>query len=54
MLDFSILFLGLMVMFMLVEVGVEVIKFECFVMGEDVCLIELKIDGESIGFVVLN
>ncbi|MEP9356996.1 CaiB/BaiF CoA-transferase family protein [Xanthobacter sp. KR7-65] len=53
-LDFSTLLPGPMATLMLAEAGAEVIKFERPVTGEDARLTEPKIDGESIGFAVLN
>ncbi|MBO9466688.1 CoA transferase [Tropicibacter sp. R15_0] len=53
-LDFSTLLPGPMATLMLSEVGAEVIKFERPGVGEDARQTEPKIDGESIGFAVLN
>ena len=53
-LDFSTLLPGPMATLMLSEVGAEVIKFERPGVGEDARHTEPKIDGESIGFAVLN
>ena len=53
-LDFSTLLPGPMATLMLSEAGGEVIKFERPGTGEDARLTEPKIDGESIGFAVLN
>lgn len=54
MLDFSTLLPGPMATLMLAEAGAEVIKFERPGLGEDARQTEPKIDGESIGFAVLN
>jgi crotonobetainyl-CoA:carnitine CoA-transferase CaiB-like acyl-CoA transferase len=53
-LDFSTLLPGPMATLMLSEAGAEVIKFERPETGEDARLTEPTIDGESIGFAVLN
>ncbi|MBK45287.1 MAG: CoA transferase [Roseovarius sp.] len=53
-LDFSTLLPGPMATLMLSEAGAEVIKFERPGTGEDARLTAPKIDGESIGFAVLN
>ncbi len=53
-LDFSTLLPGPMATLMLAEAGAEVIKFERPVAGEDARHTDPKIDGESIGFAVLN
>ncbi|AMY71638.1 CaiB/BaiF CoA transferase family protein [Frigidibacter mobilis] len=53
-LDFSTLLPGPMATLMLSEAGAEVIKFERPGVGEDARQTEPKIDGESIGFAVLN
>ena len=53
-LDFSTLLPGPMATLMLSEAGAEVIKFERPGVGEDARHTEPKIDGESIGFAVLN
>ena len=53
-LDFSTLLPGPMATLMLAEAGAEVIKFERPGTGEDARLTDPKIDGESIGFAVLN
>lgn len=53
-LDFSTLLPGPMATLMLSEAGAEVIKFERPGTGEDARLTDPKIDGESIGFAVLN
>lgn len=53
-LDFSTLLPGPMATLMLSEAGAEVIKFERPVTGEDARHTNPKIDGESIGFAVLN
>lgn len=53
-LDFSTLLPGPMATLMLSEAGAEVIKFERPVRGEDARSTDPKIDGESIGFAVLN
>jgi crotonobetainyl-CoA:carnitine CoA-transferase CaiB-like acyl-CoA transferase len=53
-LDFSTLLPGPMATLMLSEAGAEVIKFARPGAGEDARQTELKIDGESIGFAVLN
>ncbi|HIC65735.1 MAG TPA: CoA transferase, partial [Paracoccus sp.] len=53
-LDFSTLLPGPMATLMLSEAGAEVIKFERPGAGEDARHTEPKIDGESIGFAVLN
>lgn len=54
MLDFSTLLPGPMATLMLAEAGAEVIKFERPGFGEDARQTEPKIDGESIGFALLN
>jgi len=53
-LDFSTLLPGPMATLMLAEAGAEVIKFERPGVGEDARHTDPKIDGESIGFAVLN
>ena len=53
-LDFSTLLPGPMATLMLAEAGAEVIKFERPGVGEDARHTEPMIDGESIGFAVLN
>jgi alpha-methylacyl-CoA racemase len=53
-LDFSTLLPGPMATLMLSEAGAEVIKFERPATGEDARHTDPKIDGESIGFAVLN
>ncbi|EIE50997.1 L-carnitine dehydratase/bile acid-inducible protein F [Citreicella sp. 357] len=53
-LDFSTLLPGPMATLMLSEAGAEVVKFERPVTGEDARHTDPKIDGESIGFAVLN
>ena len=53
-LDFSTLLPGPMATLMLSEAGAEVIKFERPGSGEDARHTDPKIDGESIGFAVLN
>ena len=53
-LDFSTLLPGPMATLILSEAGAEVIKFERPGTGEDARLTAPKIDGESIGFSVLN
>ncbi|PYC46874.1 CoA transferase [Litorivita pollutaquae] len=53
-LDFSTLLPGPMATLMLAEAGAEVIKVERPVTGEDARHTSPKIDGESIGFAVLN
>ncbi len=53
-LDFSTLLPGPMATLMLAEAGAEVIKFERPGTGEDARLTDPKIEGESIGFAVLN
>ena len=53
-LDFSTLLPGPMATLMLAEAGAEVIKFERPVTGEDARHTDPMIDGESIGFAVLN
>ena len=53
-LDFSTLLPGPMATLMLSEAGAEVIKFERPGTGEDARLTDPKIEGESIGFAVLN
>ena len=53
-LDFSTLLPGPMATLMLAEAGAEVVKFERPVTGEDARHTDPKIEGESIGFAVLN
>lgn len=53
-LDFSTLLPGPMATLMLAEAGAEVVKFERPGTGEDARLTDPKMDGESIGFAVLN
>ncbi len=53
-LDFSTLLPGPMATLMLAEAGAEVVKFERPAIGEDARHTDPKIDGESIGFAVLN
>ncbi|WP_298216503.1 CaiB/BaiF CoA-transferase family protein [Acidocella sp.] len=53
-LDFSTLLPGPMATLMLAEAGAEVIKFERPGTGEDARATEPKIEGESIGFAILN
>ena len=53
-LDFSTLLPGPMATLMLSEAGAEVVKFERPGTGEDARHTDPKIDGESIGFAVLN
>ena len=53
-LDFSTLLPGPMATLMLAEAGAEVIKFERPGRGEDARHTDPKIDGESIGFAILN
>ena len=53
-LDFSTLLPGPMATLMLSEAGAEVVKFERPVTGENARQNDPKIDGESIGFAVLN
>ncbi len=53
-LDFSTLLPGPMATLMLSEAGAEVVKFERPGVGEDARHTEPMIDGESIGFAVLN
>tara|TARA_E500000318_G_scaffold86349_1_gene82778 strand:- start:29416 stop:30552 length:1137 start_codon:yes stop_codon:yes gene_type:complete len=53
-LDFSTLLPGPMATLMLSEAGAEVVKFERPATGEDARHTDPKIDGESIGFAVLN
>ncbi len=54
MLDFSTLLPGPMATLMLSEAGAEVVKFERPATGEDARHTDPKIEGESIGFAVLN
>lgn len=54
MLDFSTLLPGPLATLMLSEAGAEVIKFERPASGEDARHTKPEIDGESIGFAVLN
>jgi|TARA_R110002110_G_scaffold48955_40_gene145490 crotonobetainyl-CoA:carnitine CoA-transferase CaiB-like acyl-CoA transferase len=53
-LDFSTLLPGPMATLMLSEAGAEVVKFERPATGEDARHTDPKIEGESIGFAVLN
>ena len=53
-LDFSTLLPGPMATLMLAEAGAEVIKFERPGTGEDARATAPRIEGESIGFAVLN